>query len=95
MTTSELLPGVVDVVAQFDVMLGDDASLHVGDLENGTLRLVYQTAGGAVDCEACVLAPDDLEILVLEALQVRSSPVTSVVVDVIEQVSAHRPEEDR
>jgi hypothetical protein len=95
MSSNELLPGVVDVVAQFDAMLGDDASLQVSDFESGTLRLVYRTADGTVDCEACVLAPDDLEILVLEALQVRSSPVTSVVVDVTEQVSAQRPQEGR
>jgi len=88
MSADDLLLGVVDVVAHFDAMLGDDATLQVSDLKNGTLRLVYRTMTGAVGCEACVLAPDDLEILVLEALQVRSSPVTSVVVSLTEETSA-------
>lgn len=93
MKHSGLSASVAEVVERFDVMLGDGATLQIGDFDDGVLRLVYQPADGAVECDACVLAPDDLEILVLEALQLRSSPVTSVLVARPVEPSANSPEE--
>ena len=60
---------VAFVVDRFNAMLeADGAHLEVvaADGDALTIRYVGNAAG---DCEACVLDPDDLEMLVGEALQ--------------------------
>jgi Fe-S cluster biogenesis protein NfuA len=66
------------VVDRFNAMLSsDDASITVEDFSSGVLNLRYGGIAGG-DCEACVLAPEDLEALIGEALIGKASGVTAV-----------------
>jgi len=77
--TTELVRTVVD---RFNSMLaGDGARLDVVDEGADVLTLRYVSPEGEGACEACVLDPDDLEMLVAEALQRHGSPIASVAVE--------------
>lgn len=68
------------VVDRFNRMLaGDGARLDVIGTEAGTLTLRY-VAGPAGECDACVLDPDDLDVLVADALVRQGASATTVVI---------------
>ena len=61
-------PAVGFVVDRFNRMLeGDGARLDVVGVDGATLTLRY-VAGPDGECDACVLDPDDLDVLVADAL---------------------------
>lgn len=71
-------PAVGFVVDRFNRMLeGDGARLQVVGAEGVTLTLRY-VAGPAGECEACVLDPDDLDVLVADALVRQGATTTAV-----------------
>jgi len=64
----DLEPAVSFVVDRFNRILeGDGARLDVVATDGFTLTLRY-VAGSEGECEACVLDPDDLDVLVADAL---------------------------
>jgi hypothetical protein len=66
------------VVERFNSMLAADrARLEVVARTGSRLTLRYVADGGDV-CDACVLDPDDLEMLVAEALERQGSSFTQV-----------------
>ena len=66
------------VLDRFNAMLAENgASLEVASLEAGRLRLRFHQ-GAAGDCDACVLEPDDLEVLIGEALQLGAPEIQRV-----------------
>lgn len=75
----DLDPPVAFVLERFNAMLASDgARLDVVDASDGlTLRYV---AGSEGECEACVLDPDDLDVLVAEALERQGASTTSVTI---------------
>ena len=76
----ELDPPVVFVLDRFNALLASDgARLDVVDAGADALTLRY-VAGPEGECEACVLDPDDLDVLVAEALQRQGAPTTSVTI---------------
>jgi Fe-S cluster biogenesis protein NfuA len=76
----EALDAVVEfVVGHFNAMLaGDGARLDVVSTTDDALTLRFVAADGTGDCEACALAPDDLELLVHEALARQGAPGRAV-----------------
>ena len=72
---------IEDVVRQFDRMVQSDGSkLALVSDDDGVVRLLYQRADISA-CETCVLSPEDLQALVLEALERNKLPVTRVQID--------------
>ena len=74
---------VAFVVDRFNSMLeADGARLEVVSAVAGALTLRYVGADGTdgAACEACVLDPDDLELLVGEALQRQGGAALAVTV---------------
>ena len=68
------------VLDRFNRLLeGDGARLDVVDAAGDTLTLRY-VAGPEGECEACVLDPDDLDVLVADALTRQGAPVTTVTI---------------
>jgi hypothetical protein len=73
-------PAVGFVLDRFNRMLeGDGARLDLVAVEGDTLTLRY-AAGPAGECEACVLDPDDLDVLVADALLRQGASATTVVI---------------
>lgn len=71
-------PEVAFVVDRFNRMLeGDGARLDVVEVTGAGVTLRY-VAGPEGECEACVLDPDDLDVLVADAL-VRQGATASAV----------------
>ena len=76
----DLDPPIAFVLDRFNAMLASDgARLDVVDAGNDALTLRY-VAGPDGDCEACVLDPDDLDVLVADALTRHGAPTTSVTI---------------
>ena len=76
----ELDPPITFVLDRFNAMLASDgARLDVVDAEADALTLRY-VAGPEGECEACVLDPDDLDVLVAEALTRQGASTTSVTI---------------
>jgi hypothetical protein len=75
----DLDPPVAFVLDRFNAMLASDgARLDVVDVSDElTLRYV---AGPEGECEACVLDPDDLDVLVAEALERQGASTTAVTI---------------
>jgi hypothetical protein len=78
----ELDPPVAFVLDRFNAMLASDgARLDVVDVGGDALTLRYVAAAGQDgECEACVLDPDDLDVLVADALTRQGAPTTSVTI---------------
>ena len=73
-------PAVGFVLDRFNRMLeGDGARLDLVAVEGDTLTLRY-VAGPGGACEACVLDPDDLDVLVADALVRQGAAATTVVI---------------
>ena len=76
----ELDPPVAFVLDRFNAMLASDgARLDVVDAERDALTLRY-VAGPEGECEACVLDPDDLDVLVADALTRQGAATTTVTI---------------
>ena len=76
----DLDPPVAFVLDRFNAMLeSDGARLDVVDAEGDALTLRYVT-GESGECEACVLDPDDLDVLVAEALERQGASTTTVTI---------------
>ena len=76
----DLDPPIAFVLDRFNAMLASDgARLDVVDAGSDALTLRY-VAGPDGDCEACVLDPDDLDVLVADALTRQGAPTTSVTI---------------
>jgi hypothetical protein len=76
----DLEPAVAFVVDRFNRMLeGDGARLDVVAAGEGGLTLQY-VAGPDGECEACVLDPDDLDVLVADALVRQGATATAVTI---------------
>ena len=76
----ELDPPVAFVLDRFNAMLASDgARLDVVDAGSDALTLRY-VAGEDGDCEACVLDPDDLDVLVADALERQGASTTTVTI---------------
>ncbi len=72
---------IVFVLDRFNSMLAaDGARVEMVAIDGGTLRLRY-VAGPAGECDACVLDPDDLEMLIGEALAGKAPDVSTVTVE--------------
>jgi hypothetical protein len=70
----DLEPAVGFVIDRFNRMLeGDGARLDVVESDGATLTLRY-VAGSEGECDACVLDPDDLDVLVADALARQGAP---------------------
>ena len=86
MTDPQGDPAVAFVLDRFNAMLeADGARLEVVSAAADAVTLRYVTAAGAPGadggaCEACVLDPDDLELLVGEALQRQNGTALAVTV---------------
>ena len=80
----ELDPPVAFVLDRFNAMLASDgARLDVVDAGSDALTLRYVAGPGQGEdgeCEACVLDPDDLDVLVAEALERQGATTTSVTI---------------
>jgi len=83
----DLDPPVAFVLDRFNSMLAaDGARLDVVDLgdpgdADAKLTLRYVAGPGQDgECEACVLDPDDLDVLVAEALERQGASTTSVTI---------------
>ena len=73
-------PPVAFVLDRFNAMLASDgARLDVVDAATDVLTLRY-VAGPEGECEACVLDPDDLDVLVAEALERQGAASTAVTI---------------
>ena len=73
-------PSVAFVLDRFNAMLASDgARLDVVNTASDVLTLRY-VAGPEGDCEACVLDPDDLDVLVAEALERQGASTTAVTI---------------
>ena len=76
----ELDPPVAFVLKRFNSLLeSDGARLDVVSSDGPTLTLRY-VAGPEGECEACVLDPDDLDVLVAEALARQGATDTAVTI---------------
>ena len=76
----DLAPPVAFVLKRFNAMLeSDGARLDVVTVDDATLTLRY-VAGPDGDCEACVLDPADLDVLVAEALTRQGATATAVTI---------------
>jgi hypothetical protein len=76
----DLDPPVSFVLDRFNAMLASDgARLDVVDAGADALTLRY-VAGEDGECEACVLDPDDLDVLVAEALTRQGATTTTVTI---------------
>jgi hypothetical protein len=76
----DLDPPVAFVLDRFNAMLASDgARLDVVDAERDALTLRY-VAGPEGECEACVLDPDDLDVLVADALTRQGAATTTVTI---------------
>jgi hypothetical protein len=76
----DLDPPVAFVLDRFNAMLeSDGARLDVVDASGQTLTLRY-VAGPDGDCEACVLDPDDLDVLVADALTRQGASTSTVTI---------------
>ena len=76
----DLDPPIAFVLDRFNAMLASDgARLDVVDAGRDALTLRY-VAGPDGDCEACVLDPDDLDVLVADALTRQGAPTTTVTI---------------
>jgi len=75
---------VAFVLDRFNAMLASDgARLDVVDQGDARLTLRYVAGPGQGEdgeCEACVLDPDDLDVLVAEALERQGASTTSVTI---------------
>ena len=75
---------VAFVLDRFNAMLASDgARLDVVDQGDAGLTLRYVAGPGQGEdgeCEACVLDPDDLDVLVAEALERQGASTTSVTI---------------
>jgi hypothetical protein len=80
----ELDPPVAFVLDRFNAMLASDgARLDVVDAASDALTLRYVAGPGQGEdgeCEACVLDPDDLDVLVADALTRQGASTTSVTI---------------
>jgi hypothetical protein len=80
----ELDPPVAFVLDRFNAMLASDgARLDVVEVGSDALTLRYVSAsdqGEDADCEACVLDPDDLDVLVADALTRQGAAATTVTI---------------
>jgi hypothetical protein len=75
-----LEPAAAFVVERFNRMLqSDGARLDVVAADATALTLRY-VAGPDGECEACVLDPDDLDVLVAEALVRQGANATTVTI---------------
>ena len=73
-------PPVAFVLKRFNALLeSDGARLDVVAVDGPTLTLRY-VAGPDGDCEACALDPDDLDVLVADALTRQGATATSVTI---------------
>lgn len=73
-------PAVGFVLDRFNRMLeSDGARLDVVSTDGDTVTLRY-VAGPEGECEACVLHPDDLDVLVTDALVRQGARTTSVTI---------------
>ena len=80
MTDPQGDPAVAFVLDRFNAMLeADGARLEVVTAAPDALTLRYIGAAEG-ECEACVLDPDDLELLVGEALQRQNGTALAVTV---------------
>jgi hypothetical protein len=76
----ELDPPVAFVLDRFNAMLASDgARLDVVDAAGDALTLRY-VAGADGECDACVLDPDDLDVLVADALTRQGASTTTVTI---------------
>ena len=76
----DLEPAAAFVVDRFNRMLrSDGARLDVVATDATALTLRY-VAGPDGECEACVLDPDDLDVLVAEALVRQGARATTVTI---------------
>jgi hypothetical protein len=76
----ELDPPVAFVLDRFNAMLASDgARLEVVETAADALTLRY-VAGPEGECEACVLDPDDLDVLVSEALTRQGATAPTVTI---------------
>lgn len=67
-----------DVVAQFHRMVaGDGSSLSLEGVEGGAARVRY-SKGGDAHCESCVLSPDDLAAMLMEAFERHGAGIVKV-----------------
>jgi hypothetical protein len=80
----ELDPPVAFVLDRFNAMLAPDgARLDVVDVGGDALTLRYVAGPGPDgdgECEACVLDPDDLDVLVADALTRQGASTTTVTI---------------
>ena len=73
-------PAVGFVVDRFNRLLeGDGARLDVVESDGAMLTLRY-VAGPEGECDACVLDPDDLDVLVADALVRQGATATTVAI---------------
>ena len=71
---------VAFVLDRFNAMLASDgARLDVVATGDAALTLRY-VAGPMGECEACVLDPDDLDVLVADALERQGATATTVTI---------------
>jgi hypothetical protein len=76
----DLDPPVAFVLDRFNAILASDgARLDVVDAGDAALTLRY-VAGPDGECEACVLDPDDLDVLVADALERQGASTTTVTI---------------
>jgi hypothetical protein len=76
----DLDPPVAFVLDRFNAMLASDgARLDVVDAGVEALTLRY-VSGPDGECEACVLDPDDLDVLVADALTRQGATPTTVTI---------------
>ncbi len=80
MTGMDVEPAVAFVVDRFNRMLeSDGARLDVVEVGAEAVTLRY-VAGPEGECEACVLDPDDLDVLVADALARQGASTTTVAI---------------
>lgn len=73
-------PAIGFVIDRFNRMLeGDGARLDVVAADDDRLTLRY-VAGPEGACQACLLDPDDLDVLVADALARQGATTTAVVI---------------
>ncbi len=76
----DLDPPVAFVLDRFNALLeSDGARLDVVSADGPTLTLRY-VAGPAGECDECVLDPDDLDVLVADALTRQGATDTAVTI---------------
>jgi hypothetical protein len=76
----DMEPAVAFVIDRFNRMLeGDGARLDVVEATADGVTLRY-VAGPEGECEACVLDPDDLDVLVADALERQGATPSAVTI---------------